>query len=299
MIRKIRISGILLVTIILSSCIKDGVNECPEGNVKIHFYAERFQNESQDPLADKELVFNERIDHLHYYLYKNGSLLREATIDNTSQLNSGCYSLDLAQLEYGNYQLVTIANCRKNSLTGNPADPSNLVLVYPGSADTEDFFTSVLKFNVSSEETKEYEAGLSRVHGVIRYKFENMPENADRVEIIMENMSGEKWITGEYKKACNTTHLFYKLRNAKEDNENGYVIGTFPTLDNDYATYYLNIYKEGENEPSFREMISNKITITRNQLVEIKTTFANGSFSFEINLDSKWDGSSSEIETDI
>ena len=197
MVKNISIIGILFLFVTLSGCVKDGVEECPAGTVQLHFFVEKFRNKSLNPLDDREAKFCDRVGHIRYYLYKDGTLIRNQIVDQFQDVGSNCYSLSLPDLEYGDYEMVLVANCTKRALSGDPVKSSNLLLTYPGSSDTEDFFTAVFPFTVNSNEAKEYEVGLLRTHGVVRYTFLNMPSDVYDFEVVMENVGNEKWISGD------------------------------------------------------------------------------------------------------
>ena len=141
---------------------------------------------------------------------------------------------------------------------------------------------------------------MYRTHGVIRYTFENLPDDAEGTEVIMENVSMEKWITGDYKNVCSANKRFIiPVSELKADSDDDFIIGTFPTLPNNRSIYHLNLYRNGENTPYLTQMISDTLTVIRNQLLEINSTFTDGKFIFNINLDSEWDGSSSGGDGEI
>lgn len=298
MTNSIKIVGLLLLMTLFSGCVKDGEDLCPPaGSVKIDFFVERFRNQSENPLDDREEDFFSRVNHLRYFIYKDGELYDQGIIDQFLKATSPSHTFRFTGLDYGNYNMVVVANCTKEALSGNPANADNLLLTYPGCTDTEDFFTATFPFVVKSDEVKEYEVGLIRTHGVIRYTFKNLPDNITDMEIIMRNVSQEKWVTGDYKAACEATRRYQVVPLVKQSTTDDYIIGTFPTLPDDKSVYYLNMYREGETTPYISQMITDDLIIRRNQLLDIAVTFNDGYLSFEIDLDSDWGGSSSgEVE---
>jgi len=292
MINYIKIFGVLLGILSLSSCVKDGETLCPEGQIKLNFYAEKFQNKSQNPLDDKEEVFADRIGHIRYYLYKDGKLIEDKVYDKFT--NGDHFSLTYQNLDYGKYEAVVVANSKKTSLTGDPVKSANLLLTYPGYANTEDFFTAVFPFTVNSTESKEYEVGLLRAHGVVRYTFVNMPADLSDVEVAVKNVRNEKWVTGDYADICEANHKYATLqvvtRQSIADTQ-GFVLGTFPTPTNEKSQYYMSLYRQGEENSYYSTMITDTLSIPRNQLVDIIATFNDGNVGFEVQLDNEWDGS--------
>ena len=300
MANNIKIIGLLLLIVFFSGCVKDGEDPCPPaGSVKIDFFVEKFRNQSENPLDDREEDFFSRVNHLRYFIYKDDELYDQGIINNFAKATSPSYSFQFTELDYGNYNMVVIANCTKDALSGDPVDASNLLLTFPGCADTEDFFTAVFPFSIESDEVKEYEVGLMRTHGVIRYTFKNMPDDITDMEIVMKNVSQEKWVTGDYMTTCEASRSYIVIPLGKQAITDDYIMGTFPTLTNERSTYYLNLYKERSTTPYISQMITDDLIVKRNQLLDIAVTFNDGYLSFEIDLDSDWGGSSSGGEVGI
>jgi len=300
MINKIKITAILLTIIIISGCVKDGLDECPEGNVRLNLFVEKFRNKSQNPLDDYEESFNERVQHLRYYLYRNGVLKQQGIVDKFEKASASSHTFDLQNLEYGSYNMVIVANCTKTALSGDIALADNLLLTYPGSIETEDFFTAVFPFEVESNNTAQYDVGLLRTQGIIRYTFNNLPAEVSDIEMVMKNVSSEKWVTGDYMNACEAARRYtISLLKQASETDDDYIVGTFPSLANERAAYYLNLYRNNEDTPYMTHLVTDTLTVTRNQLLDIAVTFNKGGLSFEIDLDSEWDGSSSGGETGL
>lgn len=299
MTNNIKIIGVILLSLfILSGCIKDGQEDCPDGTVRLNLYAEKFRNRSQNPLDDREPVFNNIISHLRYYLYRDDILREQGLVTNFTKSSADHYAFDFTGLEYGNYKMVIVANSSKTALSGDYALADNLVITYPGALETEDFFTAVFPFTVNSSDPAEYEVGLLRTQGVIRYTFKNMPANISDIEMVMRNVCSEKWVTGDYKKTCEASRR-YIIPLLRQTTTEDYIVGAFPNLIDQKAAYYLNIYRNRESEPYLRQLITDTLTVIRNQLLDIAVTFNNGNLDFEIDMDSKWDGSSSGGETGL
>lgn len=300
MTNNIKIVGLLLLIVFFSSCVTDGEDPCPPaGSVKIDFFVEKFRNQSENPLDDREEDFLSRVNHLRYFIYKDNELYDQGIINNFTKASSPSYSFQFTELDYGNYNMVVIANCTKDALSGDPSNADNLLLTFPGCTDTEDFFTAIFPFSVQSDEVKEYEVGLMRTHGVIRYTFKNMPDNITDMEIVMKNVSQEKWVTGDYMTTCEASRQYVMIPLEKKSATDDYIMGTFPTLPDEKSVYYLNLYRERGTTPYISQMITDDLIVKRNQLLDIAVTFNDGYLSFEIDLDSDWDGSSSGGEVGI
>lgn len=300
MANKIKILGLLSLIVLFSACVKDGEDLCPPaGSVNINFFVEKFRNKSENPLDDREDDFSSRVNHLRYFIYKNGELYNQGIIDKFPKASIPSYTFQFRGLEYGSYNMVVVANSTREALSGEPINADNLLLTYPGCLDTEDYFTAVFPFDVESDEIKEYEVGLMRTHGVIRYTFKNMPDNITDMEIVMKNVSSKKWVTGDYGTAYEAARSYQIIPLTKQATSEDYIMGTFPTLSDGQSTYYLNLYRERETTPYISQMITDDLIVRRNQLLDIAVTFNDGYISFEIDLDSDWGGSSSGGEIGI
>jgi|GEM_PF-831030 len=308
MINNIKfIAAITIACLFFSGCVKDGVDECPPGDVNIHIYVEKFRNKSQNPLDEREDVFGDIIKHMRYYLYKEGSLYKEGLITDFRNTTGNHYAMGFSNLDYADYELVIVGNSTKDALAGDISQSANLFVTYPGCTDTEDYFSAVYPFTVNSDKPMNFDVGLLRMHGVIRYNFKDMPADIIAMEIAMENVTGEKWITGDYKKTLRASRNYdiIKLRSIAEADADDiisspYIMGTFPTLEGEKAAYHLSLFREGEEKAYRSEIVSSELTITRNQLLDLLVTFnPDGTLGFEILLDNSWDGSSPGGETGI
>lgn len=295
-----------LFFLLLCSCINDDLDECPPevGNIKINIYAEKFQNKSEDPLASREASFNTRLHHLYYYLYKGDKLLERGSVDDLSANTAPAYSFERSNLDFGDYTLLVLGNCKAAGvITGTGDNRNELILNYPGIDTTDDFFTCVFPFTVNCDCTQEYDAGLQRVHGVIRCNIVNLPENISDVEISINGLSGKKTVTGNYSGNIEVSKRF-PVVNAKARTRNqSYVLGTFPTANGQQSAYRLKLYSYGSDVPILDKVIADTLTVQRNQLLDMTTTFdengINGNIRFEILLGTEWDGSVDGGSTDI
>lgn len=295
MAKNINILLLGLFSILFSSCIKDGEIPCPEEKVTFLFYAEKFQNKSQIALDDREDKFCDRIQHVRYYLYKDNVLIEEKEVNKFNDTQASCFTLEYTGLVPGSYELIAVGNSTRTALGGDPVKASNLVLTYPGYADTEDYFYSVFPFTVKAEEVKTYEVGLSRAHGVVRYRFINLPDDVAGIGVMVKNVGTEKWITGDFTNAFEAGYQYAinKIATRQEviDLDNDYIIGTFPSPTDENSSFHLSLFRDGQQEPYFSQMIADTLAVTRNQLIDIITTFNGDEVNFEVVLDNVWDGS--------
>lgn len=286
--------SIILISLVVTSCIKETLEECPSGDVRVNIYVEKFQVQPSDGVAGREPVFNERIGTLRYLLYKEGRLLLEGTLADCLQCRDSAYVFHLPNLEWGRYQLILAGNCEDVALSG---DADNLVIAYPGVENGKDYLTASLPFTVDCDCELQYTTCLSRMHGVIRYLFEGLPTDVKVLEMRMTHLGNQYRIGGDY----NGDNEIVKRVNLDEQFPSGttgetrpdrlnVLIGTFPTTAGQRSAYYLTLYNDPDSSPWFQEMVTDTLTVVRNQLLEILTRFDTGTPSFEVHVDTRWDG---------
>lgn len=294
---NIKIIGILFLLSAFTGCIKEGLEECP-ANVRVNIFVEKFQNKSQDPLADTEEIFNSRVSHLRYYLYKDNELVSEVTKNDFSDVTGSYYSLNFSSLNPGNYHLVLVANSSKDALQGDCVKADNLCLSFPGCSDTEDYFSAILPFTVQPDAVQEFDVGLLRTQGMIRFIFNNLPSHITAFEMTIQNISSEKWITGDYKSSCEANHKYSVVTVDTDDSP--YRMWVFPTISDSQSAYRLMLHSESKARPPLAEDLSGNIFITRNQLVDVVLTFEGENIvDIEIILDAAWDGTTPGGNIDI
>lgn len=297
---KVKIRFALLLLLALTGCVKEKLDPCPVGKVKVNIYAEKFQNPSDNPGDQTEERVADRLGHLRYFLYQEGSLKDKGVIRDFSGINDAFYTLNWDALDFGNYQLVLVGNSTRDALSGDETLPDNLVLTYPGCDLTEDFFAAVLPFEVNCNCTSEFRVALSRVQGVVRYSFKGVPADLTDVEIGVTHVSNQKYITGEYTGEGEAVkkYAFLPVKVNAESNPR-FAIGIFPTLPEKRAVFSMKLYRNHEDSPYYNERISDTLKIRRNQLLDIITTFSDGKVQFDIRMDGTWDGTSSGGDIDI
>ncbi|MDR2038217.1 MAG: hypothetical protein LBQ60_09860 [Bacteroidales bacterium] len=300
--KKVNTLVMLLLGMTLSGCIKDAPDPCPVGDLSLLVFVENFQNPSDDPLFDTEPIFSTRINHLRYYLYRDGLLYEQGLVDSWPKASRAYYTFQYDSLEFGNYEIVLIGNCTKAALSGDPSNPASLSLTFPGCSDTEDFFTAAFPFTLDTYGLSQYEIGLSRAHGIVSYDFINVPNDITEIEVVMDNVGLQKWVKGDYQDVFCATHR-YAFFSAGSNNKRSrsasdirwgedYRVATFPTVSGERSTYTMNLYRNGENTPYISQKVCDTLVVKRNQLLEITAIFNNGSFQFEIDMNTSWDGTS-------
>lgn len=286
---------ILLISLFFTGCIKEDLEECPSGNVRVNIYVEKFQARPSDGAGGREAVFNKQIGHLRYLLYKEGQLMSEGVLNDGLQCRDSAYVFHLPKLEWGHYQLIMAANCEDLTLTG---DADNLLVAYPGVEKGKDYLTFSLPFTVDCDCELQYTACLSRMHGVVRYLFEGIPENIKVLEMRMTHLGNRYRIGGEYDgdnevvKRVELDKLSLPDTSGLEKTDQlSVVVGSFPTATGKQSAYYLTLYEDPASSPWLEEMVSDTLTVERNQLLEILTRFDKEKPSFEIHVDTRWEGS--------
>lgn len=295
---KAKALGILLALFTLVGCVKEDLDPCPVGNVKMNVYAEKFQNTSENAMDNTEGRFADRIRHLRYFLYQEGKLKEKGVVSNLSAVNGAFYTLNWQNLDFGDYQLVVVGNSTADALTGDESSADNLLLTYPGADLTEDYFSAVFPFKVDCDCTTEYNVGLSRVQGVVRYTFKNIPADLTDIEVGMTGITNLKHITGNYEGAGTATH-HYSVVPVGAVTDPHFSIGTFPTLPDKKAVFSMKLYRNHETTPYYDQVVTDTLQIRRNQLLDIVTTFSDGKISFEVKMDASWNGSTSGGEADV
>ncbi|MDL2319548.1 hypothetical protein LJC45_00240 [Alistipes sp. OttesenSCG-928-B03] len=295
MIRLLNIAGLMLMPLVFLACdIRLGEDPCPNVNIKL--FAEVFQNpEMEDPLHKTEANFYSRIGHLEYMLYKDGVLVDHDKFDVSGTAPS--HLLPLIGLPYGDYALIVVGNCKNNKLEGNLEDICSLKLRYPGWRSSEDFFYRLFHFSVDSEEDKEYDLGLYRAHGFVRVSFVNMPEFINKFQIRIGNVTQAREIE---KRTFITRHdeaTSFDISNSTNLEEDCFIVGTFPSLKSSDALttagtpIYIDLFHDGDPDtPYYTECAGTDLEIVRNHLLNLRLIFNDGETSFDISLDTDWDG---------
>lgn len=294
MIRLLKITGLMLVLQAFTACeIRIGEDPCPDVNFRL--FAEVFQNpEMEDPLHETEPNFYSRIGCLHYLLYKDGVLVDQDQMEVSG--NAPSHPLPLVGLPYGDYVLVVVGNCKKNKLTGDSGDLNSLQLCYPGWNNTEDFFYRLFPFTVDSREDKAYDIGLYRAHGFVRASFVNMPEFISKIQIRVGNVTLVREIRNQFFVTRHDEAVSFDISNANLYTD-GFIVGTFPTIRQDKLSepedtpIYIDLFHDGDPvTPYYTACAGTDLEIVRNHLLDLRMIFNDGNTSFEISLDTEWDG---------
>lgn len=287
---KTQLTGILLLFLTLTGCIKETLDKCPEGYVSVNVYAEKFQTNSAAVQQDAEEVFNKRIQYLHYILYKDNAYVLDREIADVSGATGPYCSFNIPQLAWGDYRLVVIANCPPDAMSGDIHTPGDLSLLYTGAGSTEDMFAATLDFTVDCDCPLQFETKLRRLQGVIRCQLKAVPAEVSEAEVIIHGVNS---VLGKGGKYSATTDISKRVTvpapSADGSRDINIILGAFPTPDAQPASYQLKLYTPSHKEAVFDEVITKEVKVERNQLVELLADFSDGSFSFEIKVDGKWE----------
>lgn len=66
--------------------------------------------------------------------------------------------------------------------------PEARYIVYQGEKNGDDHFRADVPFEVTCPCRNEFEAVLQRVHGITRFRFENIPARIASVEVVLDNV---------------------------------------------------------------------------------------------------------------
>lgn len=286
---KTRIAGILMLFLSLTACVKETLDKCPEGNVRINLYAEKFQTNSSGATENSEEVFNKRIQYLHCILFKDNTYVLDTVIPDLSGMEGGFYTLFFPSLDFGDYQLVTLGNCPPDGVSGDLRTPGGLTLLYQGVDQTEDLFASALNFTVDCDCVQEFETKLRRLQGVVRCKITNIPDAATEAEVILHGVNSKLGKGGLYSTNIDVSRRIPVERlNRSNTKDLDIILGTFPTSSQQPASYELKLYNSG-HAVMFDQVMTTQVNVIRNQLVELVTDFSDGTLHFEIIVDGKWE----------
>lgn len=283
----------LICLMLFSSCWKENLDHCWQGRIQINIYAEKFQNAENE----KEDVFSERIRSLHYFLYHEGVLVEKGLARDFEGLSTSAYTFERNKLPFGHYQLLLFGNTdSKQVLTGNPDDPSTLMVAYPGCENNEDYFACQYEFTLDCDCGYSGEALMQRMHGVVQYQIKNIPDNITEIEVSMNHLGT---MCDANLTVCNPPfELSHRLPFDSETSNRSctLTLGVFPTLPENKTVLNLVLY--ADNDYSFavyRKQITDQAQIYPNQLLRVDVLFPENGIledvDFGIVINPKWDGS--------
>ncbi len=278
------------------SCIRESIDPCPQGGgVEVTLRAEKFQAMAPYGPTDIEADFASRIHSLDYLLYdENGRLLERGSADDLPAASGDSYLMRHAALPFGSYRLVLAANTAERMMSGSPASPEDFYIVYQGERNGDDHFRAVLSLEVTCPCINRFETVLQRVHGVTRFRFENIPSEVRVVEVSLDNVGARIPLSGEPDIPCVVTKRM-EVSELSASSGGSFTLGTFATLPGKRSAWRLKLYGTDETVPLYERLITDTLRIESNRLIDLSTRFDAADFNaeveFRVEVDATWDGS--------
>ncbi len=292
---------ILLASIIcilgLASCIHRDLEECETADLLVRIYVERFGDEqafsrSESYVETSEPYFNTRIEDMDYYLYKDNVLIESGSFSDALRTEGVYYTFRRNDIPWGNYKLALMANCVEDVVTGSPDNLDEMSIVYSGVGETEDYFIDVLPFSITQNALHEYDTQLKRLHGVVRYNLINVDPEITAVEVSMDGLTRSGCIMGTYSEDFDYSKTIYvnsgESRAAVIGDPN--IVATFPTMEGRKSSWSIKIYKDDPDVPFYERTISSDVEVVRNRLLDLSMKLEKDNYSFEIKVNTDWDG---------
>lgn len=285
----------LLCLLGAASCIEEDLDACPPagGNVAVTLRAEKFR--ARPPYAPDELEedFAARIHSLDYLLYADGRLIEQGRLYPVAS-QGGSYLFRHDTLPFGSYRLAIAANVSPGMMTGSMDAPELYCIAYQGVRNTADHFRADLPFDVTCPVRNEFDAVLLRVHGVTRFRFENLPEEITAVEVSLDNVGERMPLCGDPDQSCAVTERV-PAASLRTRAQGSFTLGTFSTLPGVRSSWRLKLYGEDPAEPLYDRLVTDTLRIECNQLIDLTARFSGPDFTdgiqFAVDVDTSWDGS--------
>ena len=284
---KTQLTGILLMLVALTSCVKETLQECPTGNVRIDLYVEKFQTNSVLPTEDAEEVFNQRIQFLNCVLYKDNKFVLDTTISDVTVASKPYFTIFLPDMDFGNYEMVIIANCDTTVLQGDCHIPGNRNLIYPGVDKVKDLFAANLNFTLDCNCTAQFQTKLKRLVGVVHFSFRKLPTDIKEAEVTIHGVNKSLGIGG-YTQSVDVTRRF-PVNILTRSGDPGMMTAVFPTAKDLPGTFRLRLFNDEGDVAVYDKVAPDPVNIVRNQLVELLSDFSNGELTFEIKVNTPWE----------
>lgn len=276
------------------SCIEEKLDPCPPqgGNVTVALRVEKFQTRPPYRPSDFEPEFAERIHSLNYLLYADGRLIERGVADDLQAADGDCYLFRHDALPLGVYRLAFVANVTPRMMTGTTDAPELRYIVYQGETNGDDHFRADLPFEVTCPCRNEFETVLQRVHGVTRFRFENIPAGITSVEVVLDNVGERMPLCGEPDLPCEVSKRVPAVQLMSRAGGT-FTLGTFCTLPGVKTSWRLKLYGDDE-APLYDRVVTDTLRIECNQLIELKAHFREddpaGEIEFSVDVDTMWDG---------
>lgn len=276
------------------SCIEEKLDPCPPqgGEVTVALRVEKFQARPPYRPSDFEQEFGKRIHSLDYLLYAGGQLVGQGRADDLHTASGGDYLFRMGTLPFGTYRLAFVANAAARMMTGTTDAPEARYIVYQGEKNGDDHFRADVPFEVTCPCRNEFEAVLQRVHGITRFRFENIPARIASVEVVLDNVGQRMPLCGEPDQGCEVSKRVTAAQ-LRARAAGSFTLGTFCTLPGERTSWRLRLYGE-DDAPLYDRVVTDTLRIECNQLIDLTARFEEGDFrgeiEFSVNVDTTWDG---------
>lgn len=274
-----------------SSCIEESLDSCPDegGKVEVLLSVEKFRTQPPYGPDDLEPRFADRIHSLGYLLYADGQLLERGTLADAAATEGGQYVFRHDPLPFGRYRLAFVANTAPEMMEGRPERPEAYYIVYQGEGKGDDHFLAELPFEVACPISNDFESVLRRVHGVVRFDFENIPSEITAVEVTLDNVGARVPLSGAPDQSREVT----KRVPAAQIGAGAFTLGVFPTLAGTSTSLRLRLYGADAAKPFYEKLVTDTLHVVANQLLNVSIRFEpfTGEVRFTVDVDTAWDGS--------
>lgn len=279
-----------------SACIEEDLDACPPegGGFTVTLRVEKFQTRPPYAPEDLEEDFAARIHSLSYLLYADGRLIGQGSLGDVQTTRGGSYLFRCDTLPFGTYRLAFVANATPRMMIGKTDAPELYYIAYQGEAGSDDHFRADLPFDVACPYRNEFETVLQRVHGVTRFRFENVPADITSIEVTLDNVGERMPLCGEPDRACEATK---RVRTADFTTRasGSCTLGTFSTLPGTKSAWRLKLYAGDDAAPVYDRVVTDTLRVECNQLLDLKARFKEddfrGEIEFSVDVDTTWDGS--------
>lgn len=304
-----------------SSCdsvsVYDDLPQCEQGFVRVNVYVERFlgdldvmpfqgvspltvRSQQYEATSEKGL-FGERIKTLSYYLYRDNILVEQGEVDDIEGIGNPHYVFERADLPHGDYHLVLMGNCTEKEMKSGFDDPMLITLSYQeNDDDRNDCFMDCFEFSVNDNGEAEYDTQLKRVHGVVRYTFNDVDPDIKTIEVTMDGLTSTGCVAGTYSDDYTFVRRIAVNQPAPLGRADGdevellpnepTVVGLFPTTDTRNSTWSVKVYREDGETEYYSGQVSDNVRVIRNDLLDLTATFVNGKILFYVDMDLVWEG---------
>lgn len=286
------ISFALLGLLAAVSCVEEDLDACPPegGGVTITLRVEKFRTRPPYDPEELEESFAKRIHSLHYLLYDGQRLIEQGDLEQLRSADDGSYLFRHDLLPFGAYRLALVANTTAQMMTGTTESPENRFIVYQGENEGDDHFSACLPFEVTCPCSNESETVLQRVHGVTRFRFEQVPADISAIEVSLDNVGERIPLSGEPDRV---REVVKRVRTAdlKARNTGSFTLGTFPTLPGQRSSWRMKLFAGNDPKPVYERLVTDTLRIERNQLLDLSVRFTDQQIEFSVDVDPSWDGS--------